>query len=140
MNNLPEYIEKTLDEWEFISYYAYDNFERHGRGSVIIFYEDNNIKFSYINREYFLQNKKNSELKLLDMYDPENEFIVTFEENKGTRTIRIRTPENGRNPKGIWFFRTLEKINNDPNISLKDLPVWFIKALDELIKLQDKDK
>jgi len=30
-------------------------------------------------------------------------------------------------------FKTIEKINNEPDISLNDLPVWFVKALDKLI-------
>ena len=33
-------------------------------------------------------------------------------------------------------FKTIEKINNEPDISLNDLPVWFVKALDKLIELK----
>ena len=56
------------------------------------------------------------------LYNPKKEFIVTFENGKSTRTLKIKTPENGRNPKGTWFLKTLEVANEYPDNIPNNLP------------------
>ncbi|OQC52955.1 MAG: hypothetical protein BWX54_02459 [Verrucomicrobia bacterium ADurb.Bin018] len=78
---------------------------------------------------------------MIDAYDPETEFLVLFDTDEGnTRTIRIRTPEGGRNPKGLWFFEMLRRIQEEPESVPDDLPAWFWGALDRLDKMKKQNE
>ena len=137
-NKLPDYIENILDEWETIAHFAYDNYEKLGRGSTIVFTEDNQLKFMYSKQEWLYATNNDVAVKLCKDYNPEIEFLVTFEENQRLRTIRIASPEEESNPKRIWFFNTLADLNDNPDFDMESLPDWFLNTLDKLSSIAEK--
>jgi hypothetical protein len=142
MSAVPDYIDSVLKEWESIAYFAYDGFERHGRGAVDV--ERNNsgtVRFTYAPAEFFRHQRQTDVVRLLELYDPAAEFVVCFEESPAaTRTLRIRTPENGQGPKGIWFFKVLGLINEQPEALPDYLPQWFFRALEDLERAKRKEE
>lgn len=131
MSAIPDYVDSVLKAWDTIAHLAYDGFERQGRGVVTIEPPDTsgNVRLMYGPGDFFEQRRQMDVIRLLAVYDPANEFLVHFQDGSGTRTLRIRTPERGRNPKGIWFFRMLALVNEQPEALPDNLPAWFFRAL-----------
>ncbi|NLX26531.1 MAG: hypothetical protein GXY61_11355 [Lentisphaerae bacterium] len=136
---IPDFVDRVLREWDFIAFFAYDNFESCGRGAVGLGDGANGIQAMYAPREYFVKKGDQAVLQKVDEYDPVTEFLVHFEVPEGMRTIRIRTPEEGRNPKRIWFFEMLRRLEEEPDKMPDPLPDWFAKALEKLNQI-NKDK
>jgi hypothetical protein len=128
---IPRFVQRVLEEWDFISYFAYEKYETRGRG-VVILLEEKHTMAGYCGADYFLERGKTKEAKLIADYDPKEEFLVHFEAPDGCKTLRVGTPSGGRNPKEIWFFKTLQKINQSPDDIPADLPLWFLDALEKI--------
>lgn len=140
MSAIPDYVEGVLKEWEAIAYFAYDGFERQGRGVVAVETDTaGSVNFMYGRADFFQQQKQTEVIRLLELYDPAKEFLVQFQDTpETTRTLRVRTPEGGRNPKGIWFFRMLSLVVDQPEALPDYLPAWFFQALEDLEKAKKK--
>jgi hypothetical protein len=141
-DKLPDYIENILEEWNTIANFSYNGYENLGRGVVAIFIDSNDTKLGYADKIYFQKNNMKKELELIEAYDPEYEMLIHFEQQNGSRTIRIRTPEGERDPKSIWFMDMVEKFINNSGDLPKNLPEWFyddaLKFIDGLEKLKKK--
>jgi len=133
---IPKFVDEVLSEWDFIAFFAYDNFESAGRGVVGLINAAEGTQAMYGTRDYFETQQDHQVLQLLDTYDPETEFLIHFDTPDGTRTIRIRTPEDGRHPKRVWFFEMLRRVTEDPEQGPETLPSWFIEACEQLEQLQ----
>lgn len=142
MNNLPQYIDQAIQEWNFVAFFAYDNFESvGGRGVVALAETAEGIQAIYGTPEYFQKRGYLSVVQQIDAYNPETEFLVHFDATGGTRTRRIGTPEGGRNPKRVWFFEMLRRASEAPDDLPETLPEWFIQACDGIEKMgQERDK
>jgi hypothetical protein len=139
MSEIPDFIDRVLNEWETIACFAYDAFERQGRGVVFVETEDSGrARFLYGPADFFQQQKQTEMLRPLDLYDPATELLVQFQVGtEATRTLRIQTPKNGQSPKCIWFFRMLGLVVEDR--PLPDyLPEWFLRALEDLKKAEEE--
>ena len=136
---IPSFVDEVLIEWDFIAFVAYDNFESSGRGVVGLMEEEDGTKAMYGTRDYFEKQNDQQVLQLLDAYNPETEFLVHFDVTGGTRTVRIRTPVDGRHPKQVWFFEMLRRASEAPAELPETLPEWFIQACDKLARMH-KDK
>lgn len=136
---IPDYVDRVLREWDSIAFFSYDNFESSGRGAVAIGEYPEGPRIAYAAQDYFLRTKNSQVLRLLYSYDPKTEFIVHFGSPAGMRTLRVRTPPDGRNPKRIWFFEMLRRLDEGPENMPDPLPEWFAKALDELHQM-NKEK
>jgi len=138
---MPDYVDKVLKEWEAIAYFAYDGFERQGRGVVAIDPDaSGSVSFMYGPADFFQQQKLKEVTRLLELYDPATEFLVHFQDSAAaTRTLRIRTPDGGRNPKGIWCFRMLGLVVEQPEALPDYLPEWFFRALEDLERAKKKE-
>ena len=131
----PDYIETVLNEWKNASYFSYDNFLRNGRGSILVSVENNEITFRYLLQEYFDKNKYQKEINIIKDYEPEKEFILTFEENNGLRTIRLKAKGNDDVPVGIWFMKKFEEVvENQEKLKEEYLPDWFFEQYNSLIR------
>jgi len=143
-NAFPGYIDEVLNDWDTIAKYSYDRFENIGRGIVVVFNDNNNIEFGYADKEYFVKNHMQKEIDLIQNYDPAFEMLIHFEYNNGSRTIRIKTPEGGRDPKSIWFMDMLMKLTENPNELPENMPDWFydkaLSFIEGLKELQNKNK
>lgn len=132
---IPNFVDQVLQEWDFIAFFAYNNFESAGRGVVGIMEDAEGTKVMYVARDYFEKQRDQQVLQMLDAYNPETEFLVHFDGVSGTRTIRIRTPENGRHPKRVWFFEILRRASEAPEELPDTLPDWFIQACEKLVQM-----
>jgi len=141
MSAIPEYVDGVLKEWETIAYFAYDGFERQGRGVVAIEPDGSDgVRFMYGPADFFEQQKQAEVIRLLELYDPAKEFLVQFQDSsEATRTLRIRTPDGGQNPKGIWFFRMLGLAVEQPEALPGYLPEWFFQALADMEKARKEE-
>jgi hypothetical protein len=140
-DEFPEYVENILEEWDTLAKFAYSGYEDLGRGIVAIFLEDNETSLGYVDKRYFTEHNMKNELELIKNYDPEYEMLVHFEQNNGLRTIRIRTPEGGRDPKSVWFMDMMMRFSNDKNNLPENLPEWFYdKALKFIDGLKNMEK
>ena len=138
-NPIPDFVDQVLRQWDFIAFFAYDNFELSGRGVVGLENSKEGIQAMYVTRDYFVKQGDQKVLSLLDTYNPDKEYLVHFDANGGTRTIRVRTPEGGRHPKRIWFFEMLRRASEAPEELPAKLSKCFIHACERLKKMQ-KDK
>jgi hypothetical protein len=138
---IPDYVDGVLKEWETIAYVAYDGFERQGRGVVAVEPDaSGSVRFMYGPADFFQQQGQTEVIHLLELYDPATEFLVYFQDTPAaTRTLRVRTPEGGRNPKGIWFFRMLGLVVEQPEALPDYLPDWFFRALEDLERAKKKE-
>lgn len=135
-NPIPQYVDQVLSEWDFIAFFAYDSFESAGRGVVGLIEGAEGIQPMYGIRDYFLEQGDQQVLSMLDTYNPETEFLVHFDAAGGTRTIRVKTPEGGRQPKRVWFFEMLRRASEAPEELPDILPQWFIQACEKLEQLK----
>ncbi|MEA1969801.1 MAG: hypothetical protein U9P79_08355 [Candidatus Cloacimonadota bacterium] len=135
---IPDFVDHVLNEWDFIAFFAYDNFELSGRGVVGIVEDEEGTQAMYGTRDFFMNKGDQQVLSLLDTYDPETEYLVYFDANGGTRTIRVRTPEGGRHPKRIWFFEMLRRASEAPEQLPDILPDWFIQACEKLEQMKNE--
>lgn len=55
------------------------------------------------------------------------------------RTLRVRTPPEGRNPKRIWFFEMLRRLDEEPDKLPDTFSEWFVQELDKFHQMK-KDK
>ena len=138
-NPIPQFVDQVLSEWDFVAFFAYDNFESAGRGVVGLIEGEEGIQAMYGAREYFLGQGDQQVLSMLDTYDPETEFLVHFDATGGTRTIRVRTPEGGRQPKRVWFFEMLRRASEAPEELPNILPDRFIQACEKLEHMNSDD-
>lgn len=88
----------------------------------------------YGDRDYFVRLGNSRVLQMLEDYDPEEEFLIHFDEPGGTRTTRVRAPDQGRSPKRVWFFETLRRLYEEPDSAPEDLPEWFLATWHSLAK------
>jgi hypothetical protein len=141
MSKIPAPLDGVLNEWETIAYFAYDAFERQGRG--VVFVEtaaSGTVQFVYGPVDFFQQRKLTEVIRLLDLYDPATELLVHFEVSpEATRTLRIRTPKDGQSPKCIWFFRMLGLLVEDRPLP-DHLPEWFLCAVEDLQKAEQEQR
>jgi len=137
-NQIPDFVDQVLIEWDFIAFFAYDNFELLGRGVVGLVEDEEGVRIMYGPRDYFVKQEDQYVLSLLDAYDPEMEYLVHFDVDGGTRTIRIKTPEDGRHPKRIWFFEMLGKVSEAPEELPDKVPEWFMHACEKLELMNSK--
>ena len=142
MEKLPEYIDNILNEWDTIVKFAYNNFETLGRGIVaVLVKDDGTIQLRYVDKTFFVQKNMTNEIKLIENYDPNMEIIISFEQNNGLRTVRIGTPEGGRDPKSLWFMDMFRLIISDSKDVPDNLPDWVydksFKIIDELKKIDN---
>ena len=131
-DSIPRIVDQVLSEWDFIAFFAYDNFESAGRGVVGLMEGKKGIQAIYGTRDYFVKQGDQQVLSLLDTYSPETEFLVHFDATGGTRTIRVKTPEGGRHPKRVWFFEMLRRASEAPEELPNKLPDWFVHACEKL--------
>ncbi|MDR1893284.1 MAG: hypothetical protein LBQ61_01155 [Spirochaetales bacterium] len=130
---IPAYVDNVLQDWESISFYAYDKYEAKGRGTVVLFEENGSAIAGYCTKDYYIKNSRTKEITLIENYNPADEFLLRFETGGGWTTLRIGFPEGGRSPKEVWFYKTLQKINESrPPVPPKDLPGWFLEALEKI--------
>ena len=134
---IPDFVDQVLSKWDFIAFFAYDNFELSGSGVVGLVEGEEGIQAMYGIRDYFVKQGDQQVLSLLDTYSPETEFLVHFDATGGTRTIRVRTPEGGRHPKRVWFFEMLRRASEAPEELPDKLPEWFVHACEELEQMNN---
>ena len=134
LNDIPEYIDQALQEWDFVAFFAYSNFESVGRGVVALAETAEGIQAIYGTSEYFQERGYLSVVQQIDAYNPETEFLVHFDATGGTRTLRIGTPEGGRNPKRVWFFEMLHRASETPEDLPEKLPGWFAETCEAIEK------
>ena len=65
MRPVPPLVDEVLREWEFISFFAYDGFEAHGRGVVALEQGPEGMQAACGPREFFEQKRDPEILKLL---------------------------------------------------------------------------
>lgn len=126
---IPAFVDQILREWDSIAYFAYDGYETSGRGGVGLFQEGDKTKACYSPADFFHRQEDQRMIAMLNAYDPENEFLVHLDVPEGTRTIRVRTPENARQPKRVWFSEMLRKVSEEPDSLPQTLPEWFVVIL-----------
>jgi hypothetical protein len=115
MEPLPQFVDEVLQEWDTIAFFAYSNFELSGRGLVGMTDGADGTEMFYAPQEHLIGfGVGPKERKLVEDYDPEFEFLVKFDAVGGTRTVRIRTPENGRHPRRVWVFEMLARSSEAP--------------------------
>lgn len=136
-NPIPDFVDQVLRQWDFIAFFAYDNFELLGRGAVGLQNSKEGIQAMYGPRDYFVKQGDQRVLSMVDDYNPSREFLVHFDADGGTRTIRVRTPEGGRHPKRIWFFEILRRTSEAPEEIPEKLPTWFIQLWERLDNLRN---
>ncbi|CAG37157.1 hypothetical protein [Desulfotalea psychrophila] len=141
MSDLPEYVKNTLDEWDSISYFAYDCYEKVGRVAVGIEADpDNPAGARLLAFQYDFQDGKPDKktAQILEIYDPENEIVIQFMHDDGqVQTLKLRTAPDARHPKRIFFFETLRKLSEEPStVNLSELPAWMIEALEQLDEIK----
>ena len=136
---IPDYVDRVLREWDTIALFSYDNFESSGRGAVAIGDYPEGPRIAYAAQDYFVGTQNRQVLQLLYSYDPETEILAHFGSPTGMRTLRVRTPPEGKNPKRIWFFEMLRSLEEEPEKMPDPLPDWFAQALDKLHQMK-KDK
>ena len=130
---MPLYIDEVLREWDTIACIAYDGYERKGPGAVAIMPAGNSSVLLYGERDFFVKQGNTTVLRMIDEYDPDREFLAFFDTNDGnTRTLRIRTPEGGRQPKRVWFFEMLRRVNDEPESLPEEIPRWFLDILEKI--------
>ncbi len=141
MSAIPDYVDGVLKEWDAIAYFAYDGFEREGRGTVAVERDiSGSLQFIYLPADFFQQQRDTEVIRLLELYDPATEFLVLFQDSdEATRTLRIRTPDGGQNPKGIWFFRMLAIVTERLDVVPDYLPEGFFRALEGLKKARKEE-
>lgn len=133
---IPDFVDQVLSEWDFIAFFAYDNFELSGRGVVGLVEGEDGIQAMYGIRDYFVKQGDLQVLSLLDTYSPETEFLVYFDATGETRTIRVRAPEGSRHPKRIWFFEMLRRASEAPEELPDKLPAWFVHVCEQLEQIK----
>jgi len=138
-DSIPVFVDQVLREWDFIALFAYDNFELSGHGVVGLVECEEGIQAMYGTRDYFAKHGDQQVLSLLDTYNPETEFLVHFDATGGTRTIRIRTPQEGRHPKRVWFFEMLRRTSEAPEELPDILPDWFVQACEKLEEMNNDE-
>ena len=133
MNTIPHYVESALHEWVTIAFVSYDAYERLGRGAVGISDTDGETELLYAERDFFIRQGDDGLVRMIDAYDPEKEILVLFDTPQGnSRTLRICTPDGQRDPKRIWFFEMLRRMNEEPETLPEALPAWFMDAMTKL--------
>ena len=50
---IPHFVDQMLTEWDFIAFYAYNNFESQGRGAVGLMEGEQEVQLMYGPRDYF---------------------------------------------------------------------------------------
>ena len=88
-SSIPKFVDQVLSEWDFIAFFAYDNFESAGHGVAGLMEDEEGIQAMYVTRDYFMKQGDQQVISMLDTYNPETEFIVHFAATGGTRTIRF---------------------------------------------------
>jgi len=136
---IPQFVDETIREWDFIAFFAYDGFEASGRGVVGLSKDSEGTKALYGPRDYFDRENNQRVLQMLDDYNPESEFLVHFNATGGTRTIRIKTPDGGRNPKRVWFFEMLRRVQDEPETLPETLPDWFVSLCDKMAGTENEN-
>jgi hypothetical protein len=138
-NDIPEYVQNALKDWNALALLAYDWHVRFGRIVVAIEKSTNphNIKgFELLAVQYDLQSDKIEETvaQLLAGYDPETEILIQFQDNLGhVRTQRLRTASGAQHPKKLYFFEMLRRITEEPeSVDINTLPTWFQEMLKKL--------
>jgi len=136
MRDIPYYVENVLNDWETLAFLAYDWYEKMGRLVVGIDQDDADpagAKLIATVYEFYAGKPDPVTAKLLAGYDPDTEIIVQFiDKTKHIRTQRLRAGPRAH-PKKIFFFEMLRRINEVPEtIDLRDLPNWFVEALEKL--------
>lgn len=112
---IPRYIDEVLREWDTIACFAYDGYERMGPGVCAIMPAGNLSVLFYSERDFFVKQGNTIVLKMINEYDPDLEFLALFDTNDGnTRTLRIRTPEGGCQPKRVWLLEMLCRFYEEP--------------------------
>jgi len=129
----PQYIDKVLTEWNNISHFAYDNFMSKGRGAILLWEEGGETRFRYGSRDSFLNKGDKHQLHLVDTYNPEMEFLAVFEISGGLRTLRVRSPEGGFNPKQSWAREIFRRALESPEKLPDSFPAWFIEEHGKLL-------
>ncbi|MGV8075122.1 MAG: hypothetical protein AB2L11_11270 [Syntrophobacteraceae bacterium] len=59
---LPDFVDEVLRAWDFIAFFAYDNFESIGRGVVGLMNTKEGTQAVYGTRDYFLKQQNHREL------------------------------------------------------------------------------
>ncbi len=141
MNELPRYVQNALNQWDSISYFAYDCYEKVGRVAVGIEADPNNPAGARLLAfQHDFQNGKPDKktAHILASYDPENEIVIQFMQDNGqVRTQRLKTAPGARHPKRVFFFEILRRLSEEPStVNLSELPPWVIEALEKLDKMK----
>ena len=132
---IPLYIDDVLREWDTIAFIAYDGYEQTGPGVVAIMPAGNSSVLLYGERDFFVKQGNHTVLGMIDDYDPDQEFLALFDTDDGnTRTLRVRTAEGGRQPKRVWLFEMLRRVNDDPESLPEEIPRWFRDILEKIDK------
>lgn len=109
MNELPRYVQNALNQWDSISYFAYDCYEKVGRVAVGIEADPNNPAGARLLAfQHDFQNGKPDKktAHILASYDPENEIVIQFMQDNGqVRTQRLKTAPGARHPKRVFFLK-----------------------------------
>ena len=132
----PKLFESALRNWDELAYLAYDGFTSAGHGLIALEQVSEShgpmgVRASYVR---FPDGRPSEETaRVIAAYDPMLEFVVMYREPAGTvRTRRVRTAPDGRNPKRVWFFETLRRLNEEPDNAPKVIPEWFWEFLEKV--------
>lgn len=143
MEDILTYVENALSEWDTLAFVAYDWYEKMGRLVVGIEQDETDpggVRLLAVVYDFQAGKPDPETARLLTAYDPDTEIVIQFIDKKSrVRTQRLRTAPGARHPKRVFFFEMLHRVNEEPDaIDLKDLPGWFVKALEGLEAAEEK--
>ena len=144
MSDIPDYVRRTLEEWEQLAFVAYDWYGRLGRHVIGVEKDPANpdgVRLLAVQYDYKKRQPDEKVARMLADYDPAWEMILQFVDDlERVRTQRVRTAPEGRHPKRVFFFEMLRRLQEEPEtITWEELPPWFIQALEKLDKTR-KDR
>jgi hypothetical protein len=129
----PELLEATLENWDTLAFFAYDQFVRSGRGAVGLERLDSDdgvespVRALYAVFPPSTDQPDRATARILADYDPDQEFVVMYEQSiGGLRTMRLRTAPGARAAKRVWCFEMLRRLSDASEPVPDYLPDWFL--------------
>jgi len=116
--DVPAWVHNAIENWDELAFTAFDWYVKHGRLAVGIDADENDLMGAKLYG--ILYEQKGGTLppdaaRLIDVYDPDWEFVIQFTDTAGRlRTQRLRTDPSGRHPKRVWFFEMMRRLQEEP--------------------------